>query len=210
LIGWHPLQTEAIAYLSARTDVFLGLALAVGVWSVERRHWGVTVVAALAAFGAKESGVMVAPLLVMWAMWRGDWRCSRRALLTICALFGLMVGFLVAQYPIHPSLTPIGQVGSLIGQLVWPFGLTVDYDWSGYTSMTGLVTVAWAVALSSVCLAVRRPQWALLIVGLGVWFLPRVLVPLSEGLHAHHITGVMPWIAFCVTAPTLQRTNGSN
>lgn len=198
LVGWHPLQTEGIAYLSARPDVLVGLCLALGLWSVERRSVVGVLLASVCAFLSKESGVMVGPLLGLWSIARG-WVSV--GLIPLGALVGLLLGFLLLRYPVQPSIAPAAQVATLLGQLVWPFGLTIDYDWSGDTAQTGVLALVWLVTAVTVAWAMDRPLWAMGCVGLGVWFLPRVLVPLSEGLHAHHVTGVMPWIAVCLTYP---------
>lgn len=198
LIGWHPLQTESIAYLSARADVLLGLFTALGLVAVERKSWIGAAVAVIGAFASKESGVMLAPLLLLWADWRGAW--SLKASVVIGVLFGLLGAFLWLRYPIQPSLAPAGQVGYLLSRLIWPSPLTVDYDWTGFTAQTGALTLMWGVALAAVACTLQKYTYALCLVGLAVWFLPRVLVPLHEGLHAHHLTGVLPWIAITLTA----------
>jgi len=136
----HPLQSEAVAYVSGRTDLLVttaalsvaGLALRTDapVWW---RSLLVAVATAVAVL-SKESGYALVPLVALLA-WRHerDWR--RALALTLPAAIVAAAGVLMrpAPLPTWPPFRPLQALAAVgrtaleyVELLVWPVGLQVD------------------------------------------------------------------------------------
>ena len=192
LIALHPINAEAVNYLTARSSSLMtGLILA-AIWSSERAATGsnrLWLAAAygfgLAALGTKEAAVVLPVLVMAWdrAGRNGSWAATIRRSLPWFALVG---GFLAVRAWVlwghggaaisGPGVTSgqnllfaIKIYLASLGYWFWPAGLAVDHSWP---ILIGAGEGAWLVAgaagaivgTAAVFWARRRMGWCL------VWF----------------------------------------
>jgi hypothetical protein len=194
-----PWQVEAVAYAAARADVLMTLAVLWGALAIERGRFGWAWLAAVAAVAAKESGVAAWLLLPAWAWWIDEpWPLGWLLVWCLTALGGVLVGLAahVGTLTAPPVLTGLRDLAGLL--LTPPWRLSIDPEttsWGPLVLLSSLVGIGLA----------RAPRWTALVVGgvLLAW-LPRLLVPLSEAPHFHHLMlptvflslGVAKWVTF--------------
>ncbi|MBI1353223.1 MAG: tetratricopeptide repeat protein [Acidobacteria bacterium] len=173
----HPLQTEAVAYVFARSGLLAALftALAWLAWTAERR-WqavGCFVLAMLAKEEAAAFPVFLAGYEVFWR------KRSLRGLLAPLGAMVAAVALFAARLFYAIEKTPGAGAGSEAGDLtpwsylltqgraVWlylrlliaPYGQNFDRDWQASTSLDLATATAWTALLA--------------LVGLGLWFVRR-------------------------------------
>lgn len=172
LFGLHPVQTEAVAYVSGRTDLLVTCG-ALSAWVVllgagsAWRRGAAAALAAVASALAKESGYALA-LLVPWLAWRRETRMGERvaaALPTLMAL-SLVLALRPAALPslgdVDVQWSRLAAVGSaLLGYaslLAWPATLMVDRLTvpPATTAGAGLALAALAGCALLVVLGLRR------------------------------------------------------
>jgi len=197
----HPIQSQAVAYISARADLVMTTCVLLGVWCGGRGWLRSAWLCAVLAVLAKESGVVAFALIPM-AAWGQGQRWTWRAHLMWWAP-GLLVGAWLLDWllvghglPLSAPYTvaQLAAVWQFIGLTVAPFWLTVDNDPSWFAARAPWALGAWCL-LGAVW--VLRPAWR---VGwMAAWVLvalaPRLVVVLTEGMHEHHwylpLTGVL-------------------
>ncbi len=149
----HPLQTEAVTYLSQRTELLMGLCYlttlycfvrAVTSMECQRVWYGLAVLACGAGMAVKEVMVTapVAVLLYDRAFVAGGWsdalRTRRRFYLGLGLSWGVLaglmfdlgergVGFGLGASPFHYALTESCVVLNYLRLAVWPTPLVFDY-----------------------------------------------------------------------------------
>lgn len=205
LFALHPLQVEAVAYVSSRGDVVaaVGVLLALRATSAGSfaGAWLGVVVAAL----GKETAVVAWGLVPLWATWSRAPFPVRTWLLSVVPLL-LVAGVLAAMLRL-PVAFDIGQVAEtatsiwrMVGLFWVPVGSTIDHDWQGVPLWLQAAAVgvsvgltAWAVTLGWVRSWVAL-AWLWTVVALA----PRFVVPVTEGLHEHHF--YVPMIGWCLCA----------
>lgn len=196
LFAVHPVQVEAVAYVSGRTDLLCttaGLAAVLLLLTRRQNGAGADVLRGLAAAAAiaaaclaKETGYAFG-LLVPWVAWRRAGSASRGlalggpALLAAVLLFALRPLALPSLHPPDP-LTALAAAGRTLfefaGLLVWPAVLYVDRLTPPATSPAS--ATAWALlallAAAAAALGLRRPG------GVGVWsaWTVATLLPVSN------------------------------
>lgn len=193
----HPLNVEAVAYISARADLVAtsGLLVALLATSLGSTAW-VCVGVLLACFG-KETAVMGLAFIALWA-WATGRPFPMRVWLLASA--GLILGVVVlVLLRIQPGLAltlDFGVMGRAaasvlrLTSLLWvPIGLSIDHDWNGVPLWLQSVSVGAIAALT--CGALWTLQhgvrwWAIAWLVTLTWCLPRFVLPVSEGLHEHH------------------------
>lgn len=193
LFALHPVQVESVAYVSSRADLLAMTGVLIGLVGVTRRQAGWVLVGCLWAVLAKETFVMAGGLLALWA-WRVGCRPSGAVWGGIVALAGCAGALLMASYAPRVSLAHVGdtlaQFWSLLSLVVWPVGLTIDHDWALLTPGMGVLALGGTLLL--VAWSVRTRGWAAFaILWAFVCVLPRLGVPMAEGLHEHHLYGPM-------------------
>jgi Tfp pilus assembly protein PilF len=207
LFGVHPLNVEAVAWVTARKDVLmapllLGAALA-WVSTTGRRRVVLTFALALLAMLAKPAAV-VAPLLLLllslWERWSApDGAASRRgwrgdavflaalaaaaaavAMVTVRLARGGEMGAPVPVALVQRLAGAVTGVGRYLERLAWPHGLAARY--SEADLRTGPIeAVAWGVAVVALSALLWRLRRRLPLVTFGwAWFLA-CLLP-SSGL----------------------------
>ncbi|MDX2169142.1 MAG: tetratricopeptide repeat protein [Deltaproteobacteria bacterium] len=167
LFALHPIQSEAVAYISGRTDllVVFGALLSCLVWLGDgppRRRGVLAALAGGVAMLGKESGFAIVPLW-LWLAWRSA--ASRAPLLAPGLLLATLLlawraavsGALApADGLALPSLTTLSGAGWAIVEylhlLIWPATLQVDrllpLPSGGAANAVGLVVLASAIALA--------------------------------------------------------------
>lgn len=183
----HPLQVESVAYISNRADLVMTTWLLLALLAAQSRRWGLVLLCGMGSVLSKESGVMTLPL-VGWWLWTQQ-RLPRQAWygVALCAVMGAW-----AWHRWPPSFDPnwttqeVTKAAWYVSRVVWPFGLSIEQDWTWITPQMGVMTLAlWSLVL----MRHRALRYPLGCVALAL--LPRLVVPLYEGIHAHHFYGPM-------------------
>ena len=211
LFAVHPIQIEAVAYVSSRPDLLAGLGVLLALWAASAGMVALAVVGVGVAALGKESALVAWGLVPLWA-WTSRAPLSLKTW-AVVSLVGVAVAFGAAQrvmggadykIPLGATLahTQEWSVGvlSLASMMVWPTGPQIDHDWSSslaWLAVAGVgVTVVWA------CWAMRRRAWLAFGVIWTVGVLgPRLLLPTVEGLHEHH--WYLVFIGWCLCAGAL-------
>lgn len=186
LFWLHPVQVESVAYVSSRADLVATLLLLLTVLS-RRRIW-CCLLLAVATVLAKETfvAVLLIPLVV------GSWDRVHRVLWGVWLAIALPVGLYgLLLFGADPDLRRVGliytQLARLLALWVLPWPLTIEHDWALITPL--VMGITFALVLGWLWFELRRPVPVLgaAVVLIAIFFLPRVFVPLSEGLHEHHL-----------------------
>jgi hypothetical protein len=190
LVALHPLNAEAVNYLTARSSSLSTLFVLAAVWTCDRagdgsrRAWTVAAYGfGLAALGTKEIAVVLPVLMIIWDRARRGgvpWSDTVRRSVPWWVLVG---GFLVVRAIVLWGHTGSGISGpgattgqgilfaikiylASLGHWFWPTGLAVDHAWPILIgSHEGALLAAGAVAAGTVTIAlamIHRPTgWCL-------------------------------------------------
>ena len=207
----HPIQTEAVAYVSGRAELIAAIGTVAAVWALSGpATWtraGLAFLATVVAIGGKEMGLMAMPLIALYALvirrvhllaWRTvGWALAGLGAGVALALPILQVRVIGAiEYIMATEQGWLGYAGLqsyallvLLGNAIVPLWLTVDHDYDGL-SRTGML-VALGVLLMGLLAAwlVRR---RVPVVTFGLWWVvialaPRFVVRISELLNEHQV-----------------------
>ena len=188
---WHPLNVAAVAYVSARSDLWMTLSAVIAVTlTLLRRWWLLPLVAAacLLSGASKELGALSA-VLVVWT-----WRPVALLWLAPSGLMALAIirwGEYGVRWPAWETWIELASANVMgIWRVLWlmvvPVGMSIDpdpYSWPMPHRM-----VALAVLVACIAWVWRRgvvlERWAL--GWLAVALLPRVLMPTFEPIHDQH------------------------
>ncbi len=185
LWGVHPLTTEAVTYVTQRTESLMGLFLLLTLYASSRAHatghrtlWTIVAIASCGLGMACKETMVVAPFLVLLydrVMIFGSLKAAVRARATMYAgLAGtwIVLGALLATGPrIHSAgfSTGIGPWTYLLNQAplilrylwlaVWPHSLVISYGWPRSLTLSdvlpAMVVVSTLVAVTLVGLRYR-------------------------------------------------------
>ena len=207
----HPLQGEAVNYAASRTDLLSTCLILSALLLAWRQTWrrslswtralGVFLLGA-AAMCAKESAIVVVPLLLIDPMARG-WEGIRRYWKPLIGLLGMqslaMITVLRHEYRFASDYSPLrfaaiesAAVWRYVGLTLWPRGFTVDHDFEVVP-----VLLAW-LALGALVAVIGWAIWRRhTVIGFGVlWaavcLAPRFALPLTEFLAEHQT--YLAWI----------------
>ncbi|HWP64864.1 MAG TPA: tetratricopeptide repeat protein [Candidatus Limnocylindria bacterium] len=197
VVAAHPVETDAVSYVSGRTDVLcaLGVLVALLLWRRARRWWDAYAVASAVAFGAallcKEAA---APMAVVWLLpGAHPARPAPRPVLVLAtaacwtarflATGGMpeVAGSLVAR---APGIVMVAA--SYVGLLVWPWPLHVErfvsVAWPPAALAGGSLVVL--AALGGLVAAARRAPagWMLLGLVLAAYAPASGLVPVYPAI----------------------------
>ncbi len=192
LIALHPINAEAVNYLTARSSSLMTWFVLAAIWASERgaagshRLWPAMAYGfGLAALGTKEAAVVLPVLIIAWdrAGCDGPWAATIRRSLPWFALVG---GFLAVRTWVlwgHADAAVSGPGVTMgqnllfaikiylvsLGHWLWPTGLAVDHAWPVLIGIReGLWLAAGAAGALAATIAVvwvhRRMGWCL------VWF----------------------------------------
>ena len=199
----HPLNSAAVSYVSARTDLLMTCGVLLAVWGSLRASWwgwGVTALGALMAALSKEIGLVAFPLVWMTqVVWRPQTWLARWGWVGIALGAGLVARTTLSHFLTNtPELggSPLFWPQFLVLQLSalwhllalvppspeWRSGFSIDHDVLAIGA-AGQVT---AVMLTGLVLAVAAALWrvsamTVWVVGwVSVALLPRFVVRSSE------------------------------
>jgi tetratricopeptide (TPR) repeat protein len=228
----HPLQTEAVNYITQRTELMMGLFYLLTVYASIRalhpRHaalWKtVAAVACALGMGSKES-MATAPLMVavydrvfVFESFRQAWRLRRRLYTALAASWlllaalmwsgprGLSAGFSSGVSPWTYVLNQTIMIVQYLRLSVWPRSLVVDYGLPHALSVADVMPYALGVVLLLLVVAVAvivRPRLGFL----GLWFFVTLaptssIVPIATEVGAERRM-YLPLAALVVLAVTL-------
>lgn len=200
LFWLHPIQTEAVAYVSGGIEVLL-TSIVLTTILVARRGGVIGIVGGLLglylAVSMKPSALPL--LLVLPAVWLKE---SKRTWIAWPAVLGLIAASTVTwewllRTPgdVEARMASAGRVIGALGQLsvalVWPARLSLEHDWSALgapavASTLLAVLLTWtAIAIWSLRTKGAAVGWAGL--WIGALILPRALIPNAPPLLEHHL-----------------------
>lgn len=207
----HPIQTEAVAYLSSRPDLLAVTCVLLMLLVAKRAKWADLVAAsAVGAILAKEAAIVAPLLLALRDGFRRWW--------WLVAAWGLMGAYVAWSYGGNLHLwTPDSPRGfwssmaltayawcHMVSLIVWPFHrLTIDFDWDLVPVwQTWVALTALSTSLVASWWAQPRLRFALLWMVAAV--LPRFLIALPETLHEHQfMTSLLGPVLAYGSAPLL-------
>lgn len=195
LIALHPINAEAVNYLTARSSSLMTVFVLAAIWASERasqnRLWSVAAYGlGLAALGTKEAAVVLPVLIMVWdrATRDGSWAATVKRVLPWCVLVG---AFLVlrawvlgghAAVAIHGPGVTIGQhllfavkiYLASIGHWIRPTGLAVDHAWPfliGVREAAALIVGAAALLIGTGWALRAHPKmgWCLVWFWAAIW-----------------------------------------
>ncbi len=204
VFAWHPMQVEAVAYVSARADLVAGCGVLLALWATTEGSVLGAVVGVVVAVLAKETAVVAWGLVPLWAVIaRAPFPIRRWCLIggvgavLACGWVWARIGGLSVTIAPDAVLGQVAVIASFLGRLALPVGLSIE----------PAPPQGWVVALVtlSVLIGALRSRW----VGWAVlWTLvclaPRLVVPLDEGLHDRHFYLVTWGWALCAGALTAE------
>ncbi len=168
----HPINMEAVAYLSARTDLLCATGILLMLIASERDDWtapaGATVGAAVAVL-AKESGIVAILLLPIWLIYRRRWHREWAVTMSMWALSALPLVYrlvhvsatagaarpwgAIAAYTSNAAYGVVGYAAMqsaallrLLALIVWPNGFSIDHDFDRLPFVVALIAGAFVVA----------------------------------------------------------------
>lgn len=214
LFLWHPLNSEAVSYIAARTDVLMTTWVLLAVWCglAWVRHGGAwrlvgLGVACLGAALSKELGLLAGPLVVLTVLAWTPATPMRRLLASSLEFgTGLVMGatwwrvatWLSGTWP-WPTYVSL-QAATLWRQLllvVWFRGFSIDHD-----PVATAVVWRWAaVAACVACVPLLAWSWsrcrllAFTLAWVAVCVGPRFVVEQSEFVNEHQLYTAMVGIA---------------
>ena len=202
----HPIQTEAVAYVSSRSELLstlfalwaflLSLTTGVGWRGIAR--WVSIGVLITAAVCAKESAAVVVPLIAMAAYFRG----RRVSWLTVGAL--LVPVAVMAVSVILKDYTSKAEMGAwhyaalqstalwrYLFMIVVPVGQSIDHDFDivpFWVQVLALgLTAWWIVFLMAMWVGKFRAIWVFGLTWMVIALTPRFLMRIPEYLNEHQL-----------------------
>lgn len=207
----HPIQTEAVSYVSGRSELLALCFMLAALWCVLgplTKTRGVSfLLCAVAAMASKETGaavVVLAPLVVWVVKSDREWY----ALIALLPIVGFLHAYEALWGNSYAFLNHAGGFGYLAYQCaaLWkmvsliliPVGFTIDHDvtsWSRLMAIAGLIGVfAWiAFAVTSVR---KSPRVALCLLWPLIVLAPRFFIRIIETLNEHQTYGAFVGLWF--------------
>lgn len=198
----HPIQTEAVAYVSGRGELILTAGVLLACIGAVRRRWWLAALGCVLAISGKETGVMAVPLVLFLAWWTKapvNW-----LLVTVASLFVGILAFAVGLEWRPPTVeymtTQLTLCWTWLRLIVLPYGQTIDHDpqWAQGVWLAAGVT-GWALA-GLAAWVTGRSFLTLALGSMALLLLPRIVVTLAEGVHEHHLYPVLVGWSLCAAA----------
>lgn len=226
MFGWHPLQTEAVGYITALPDLLgtAGIVLAVcwslwrvSCWWLRPLQLGLCGGALLIAMNSKEAAV-VAPVLVLWTLMVWRWTpqgIGPRSLppwlagVLLLGAGGLVWrdGWRLAPL-LHASWDRVWDVVRLQSTAIvrllllvpYPTGQSVDHDIVAVPMMAQWISVVLLGVTPALVIAWmrRRPMLAWALGWVLINALPRFVLDVPDLLTEHHVYVWMPALSIAV------------
>lgn len=206
VFAWHPVQIEAVAYVSARADLISTVGVLLALLAASLGSVAGAVVGVVLACLGKEAAIVAGALVPLWAAWtRAPLHLGKyAAVVGGLAIAGVvLMGRDLTEWSVvlNPTLAgeQLATIWRLLALIVAPIGQTVDHDWQSLRWLGGAALVL-SVGLTVWSIAEGWPRRHWLAFG-WLWTLvalsPRLVVPLYEGLHEHHLYFPMIGWALC-------------
>ena len=178
LFAIHPLNTEAVAWLSGRKDVlstfwfFVALACALHSEQMDDKKWYWLSVAAIALGMLAKATVIVFPAVLLLIDWyQGKPLITKKQIIRYVPYALLSALFLaIAIYGKSRVLGSSNMVEKILmaprslafylEKIVWPQGLSVLYPWTGDVTLTRL-EIFLSITVLTILLATALALWAL-------------------------------------------------
>lgn len=199
----HPIQTESVAYISARADLVMTTGVLVALLGAERERWGWMLTGCVLAVMGKESGIVATPLALVWALGRGKalppWLFGSAVIGGLALTVWLALFHGLGAFDLAYTAQETAKLWHLLGLLVWPVGLSIDHDYGQWPTWWPAVTLVGTLLVSGLALISERAWafgWSFLVIALA----PRLLTPLVEGLHEHHLVTPMVGLSLALVA----------
>jgi tetratricopeptide (TPR) repeat protein len=189
LFALHPIQSEAVNYVWARSIVLATLLCLAALWQwLEGRPWLALVWFALALLAKEECAAF--PLVLAWLEWRGALPAPRRSKAAIAAMLALSLaagarviwalnvtpgapgGAQAGISPAHYLLAQSVVIWRYLQLIAVPYGFTIDPDIHVSPSM-GIA--AWALLL-----ALTLTIWRKSSEGVATWFVAGLILLLPS------------------------------
>jgi hypothetical protein len=211
----HPLASESVVYLSARSELLATLAVLLCLIALTSGHLLVGIGCAGLAFLCNPAPAAALIGLLPLCVWRGWIPIGLRqevlalvGLLVVCVVFGFgRAGHTAELTAPAPWLVYVGhQVAgtvALAGRVVVPWPLLIDHGfaWTSWGLVLARVSLL-ALALGAAVALRQRCPWALLLVGWWVLgFGARLWVPSWNYLTEHH--AYLPLVGVALVAGEL-------
>ena len=220
LFGLHPVNAEAVNYISSRSELLGGFFLLLGFWfflrsrQLEGSRWPVA--AAFAAGLLCKSIVIALPAVMLiydLLFARDQLRRAGRlygGMLAIALLYLGMIGRFLTRAVVGEPVrtcseqlwTQVKAVVFYLKLLLWPSGLSVDHQFLISDSLFDPFAGSASLLLISLCWLAwyhrgRHPLPILFLAGFGIALAPASLVPLNVLVNEHRL--YMPSVFFVLT-----------
>lgn len=190
----HPLNTDAVDYITQRTELTMGALLLLTLYaslraldSPRRAAWAVGAVVACALGMASKESMATAPVLVAlydrvfaFTSWRAAWRARKGLYVGLAATWAVLAailsthprslsaGFSSGVLPAMYLLNQFPIVARYLGLAFWPHALVQNYGWP---EPIALVSALPSIALIAALLAatILAFRWSPAIAFLGAW-----------------------------------------
>jgi protein O-mannosyl-transferase len=191
----HPLNTEAVDYVTERTELTMAamllLTLYAGLRALEPRRrmaWSIAAITACAVGMASKESMVTAPVLVglfdrvfVFGSFREAWTTRKKLYLGLAATW-ILLGVLVATSPrgrsagfssgVSPTLYLLNQfplVTRYLWLAVWPYSLVQNYGWPQPLALASVLPFAVFIG-GLVLLTIAAFRLAPKLAFLGAWF----------------------------------------
>ena len=200
LLAVHPVTVEAVAYVSARADLLSTAGILLALWATSAGSLTGALCGVVLAVLGKETAIVAWGLVPLWATWTAT-KFPR----LIWGLGGLVLAGLVA-WNIHLPLAWSGESSAQALVAFWrflvmlplPFGFSIEHDWHLWAFLAVPLLIPTVYLTMRTFTDAPTPLWALGWLWTLVVFLPRFVVPLTEGPHERHVYLVL--IGWCLCA----------
>lgn len=189
LFAVHPIQVEAVAYISARHDLTMTTCVLLALLAAEHERWFLMIVACVGAVLAKESGIVAGPLALMWALGRKPlplWLFKVSSVGILAGAVWLFWWHGLSRFDLTYTATETAKLWHLVSLVIVPFGLSIDHDYSQWPALWPWIALVGTVGLGCAALVSTR-RWSFAVLFTLVALAPRLLTPLVEGIHEHHL-----------------------
>lgn len=194
----HPIQVEAVAYVSGRADLLMTFYVLMSISFMLDRNWTMMLATLLMALMSKEAAVVSVGLLPL--AWVASGRSLSKNILWGTGVASVVILGAKATYLLSDQAMWTGQPGlaflsfwRMVGLAVVPYGFSVEHVypvswWLSIPAIIGVVVLAGIAVVASR----KRPMVAFGLAWMLIALLPRFMLRQVEPINEHQI--YMPFI----------------